>query len=78
MKVATTASPKNHERLKTLGADIVFDYRVRIPFFATILSHSILFKQDPDVVEKLKAATSDSISLAMDCISEVQHTASGS
>jgi len=51
-KVATAASPRNHELVKSYGADVVFDYR------------------DPDMIQKLKAATSDKIHIALDTISE--------
>ena len=51
-KVVTTASPRNFDLVKSLGADAVFDYK------------------DPEVVSKIKAATSDSISYAFDAISE--------
>ncbi|KAI0665297.1 GroES-like protein [Cubamyces menziesii] len=50
-KVVTTASPRNFEYVKSLGADAVFDYK------------------DPDVVTKIKQATGDSITKALDAIS---------
>ncbi|KAL1947838.1 hypothetical protein VTO73DRAFT_13562 [Trametes versicolor] len=50
-KVATTASPRNFELVKSLGADAVFDYR------------------DADVVAKIKQATGDSVTKAVDAIS---------
>ncbi|KAF8582064.1 GroES-like protein [Ramaria rubella] len=56
LKVATTASPKRWELLKSFGADVVIDYK------------------DPDVVEKLKAATGDSIQYGFDCITEGDST----
>ncbi|TBU65354.1 GroES-like protein [Dichomitus squalens] len=51
-KVVTTASPRNFELVRSLGADAVFDYK------------------DPEVVSKIKAATGDSVSVALDTISE--------
>jgi len=48
-KVATIASPQHHERLKGLGADVVFHYK------------------DPQWIQKIKAATNDSIHLGLDC-----------
>ena len=51
--VATTASPRNHELLKSLGADAVFDYK------------------DPEVVAKIKQATGDTVTKAVDAISEL-------
>ena len=50
-KVVTTASPRNFDFVKSLGASEVFDYK------------------DPDVVAKIKAATGDSITKAVDAIS---------
>lgn len=50
-KVVTTASPRNFELAKSLGADAVFDYR------------------DADVVAKIKQATGDSVTKALDAIS---------
>ncbi|KAK7694089.1 hypothetical protein QCA50_003665 [Cerrena zonata] len=50
-KVVTTASPKNHQLAKSLGADAVFDYR------------------DPDVVNKIKEVTGDSIHIGFDTVS---------
>ncbi|OSD08389.1 GroES-like protein [Trametes coccinea BRFM310] len=50
-KVVTTASPRNFDYVKSLGADAVFDYK------------------DPDVVKKIKDATGDSITKAVDAIS---------
>jgi len=50
-KVVTTASPRNFELVKSLGADAAFDYK------------------DPEVVQKVKAATGDSIKAALDTIS---------
>lgn len=50
-KVVTTASPRNFEYVRSLGADAVFDYK------------------DPDVVAKIKQATGDSITKALDAIS---------
>ncbi|EMD39360.1 hypothetical protein CERSUDRAFT_112991 [Gelatoporia subvermispora B] len=50
-KVVTTASPRNFDYVKSLGADEVFDYR------------------DPEVVQKVKAATGDSLKEGFDTIS---------
>lgn len=33
LRVATTASPKNHEKLRDLGADYVVDYKVSFIFY---------------------------------------------
>ncbi|KAI0692545.1 zinc-binding oxidoreductase ToxD [Cytidiella melzeri] len=54
LKVVTTASPRNFDLLKSLGADEVFDYR------------------DPDVVDKIKAATDSSIHYALDTVSTIE------
>ena len=51
-KIVTTASPRNFELVKSLGADEVFDYK------------------DPEVVTKIKNVTGDSITSAVDAISE--------
>jgi len=50
-KVVTTASPRNFDLVKSLGADVVFDYR------------------DPELVQKVKATTGDSLKEALDAIS---------
>ncbi|KAI0636517.1 GroES-like protein [Trametes polyzona] len=50
-KVVSTASPRNFDLVKSLGADVVFDYH------------------DPDVVSKIKKATGDSVTKALDTIS---------
>jgi len=52
LKVATTASPAKHDLVKSLGADVVVDYK------------------DPEVSEKLRKATDDSIVYGLDTISE--------
>lgn len=52
LKVATTASPKKHSLLKSLGADVILDYK------------------DSDISQKLREATSDSISYGLDTIAE--------
>ncbi|KAI0748384.1 GroES-like protein [Daedaleopsis nitida] len=51
-KVISTASPRNFDLVKSLGATEVFDYK------------------DPEVVSKIKKATGDSITKAVDAISE--------
>ncbi|KAI0636543.1 GroES-like protein [Trametes polyzona] len=51
-KVVTTASPRNHALVRSLGANEVFDYR------------------DPDVVQKVKNVSGDTIRAAFDTISE--------
>lgn len=51
-KVVSTASPRNFDFVKSLGATEVFDYK------------------DPRVVSKIKKATGDSITKAVDAISE--------
>ncbi|KIV95470.1 hypothetical protein PV10_03124 [Exophiala mesophila] len=50
-KVITTASPRNFELLKSLGASEAFDYR------------------DPDVADKIKKYTNNSLKLVWDTIS---------
>ncbi|PIL27526.1 hypothetical protein GSI_10677 [Ganoderma sinense ZZ0214-1] len=55
-KVVTTASPRNFDLLKSLGATAVFDYRYR----------------DPEVVPRIKAATGDLITKVVDCISTTE------
>ncbi|EIW60399.1 GroES-like protein [Trametes versicolor FP-101664 SS1] len=50
--VATTASPRNFDLVKSLGADAAFDYR------------------DQEVVAKIKQATGDSVTKALDAISD--------
>ena len=52
LRVLTTASSKNFDLVKGLGADEVFDYR------------------DEDVVEKIRAATGNTLDIAIDTISE--------
>ena len=52
-KVVTTASPRNFNLVKALGANEVFDYR------------------DPEVVSKIKQATGDSLTKAVDAISDL-------
>lgn len=52
LRVLTTASSKNFDLVKGLGADEVFDYR------------------DEKVVEKIRAATGNSLDIAIDTISE--------
>lgn len=51
-KVVTVASPRNHDLLKSYGADAVFDYR------------------DSDMIQKVKAATGDTIQVVIDTVSE--------
>ena len=51
-RVVTTASPKNFNLVKDLGADEVFDYG------------------DENVVEKIRAYTSNALEIAIDTISE--------
>jgi len=51
-RVITTASAKNFDLVKSLGADNVFDYR------------------DDGIVEKIRAATGNTLDLAVDTISE--------
>lgn len=52
LRIATTASPAKHDLVKSLGADVVIDYK------------------DPEVSEKLRKATDDSIVYGLDTISE--------
>lgn len=49
-KVVATASPRNFNLVKALGADKVFDYK------------------DPEVVSKIKKATGNSLTKAVDAI----------
>ncbi|GJE89314.1 zinc-binding alcohol dehydrogenase family protein [Phanerochaete sordida] len=51
-KIVTTASPRNHDLCKSLGADVVVDYKA------------------PDAIAQIKAATNDTIRVALDAISE--------
>lgn len=52
LRIATTASPAKHELVKSLGAEVVVDYK------------------DPQVSEKLRQATNDSIVYGLDTIAE--------
>jgi len=50
LRVATTASPKKWEYLRSLGADYTVDYK------------------DPEVIDKLKEATTNSLQYGLDCV----------
>lgn len=67
MKVATTASPSKWDTLKKLGADLCVDYKVSAAsdFFPTIVL-PVVPLQDPNVTEKLKQGTTDSIECGLD------------
>lgn len=72
-KVITTASIRNHELVKSLGADLVFDVsnspkpsRFALELFENVRAQY----NDPDAAKKIKEATNDSIQLVYDTISE--------
>jgi len=69
-KIATVASTRNHELLKNYGADAVFDVRILLSFALQQLTHAFLQYRDPDMIQKVKAATGDKIHIALDTISE--------
>lgn len=76
--VVATASPSRESRLKSLGADAVVDYHVRAhfcPFFLFFPSRRSQGKlstpvQAHDLAQKLKDATNDGITNAIDCFAE--------
>jgi len=71
-KVATVASPRNHQLLSSLGADLIFDVRIipLHPISAGLTLFTPFQYHDPQVVDKLKKGAREKIHFAVDTISE--------
>lgn len=70
-KVVSVASPRNHELLRNLGADAVFDVCVSpddVPILGLMLVPCLQYR-DPDMVKKIKDAAGNKISHVLDAIS---------
>jgi NADPH:quinone reductase-like Zn-dependent oxidoreductase len=75
-KIVTTASPKNHGTLNSLGADVAFDVRISQTHFirdrdrrSTHDPHIHMQYRDPDLLAKVRAVTGDTLRIALDCFS---------
>lgn len=65
-KVVTTASPGNFELARAMGADEVFDYVSHHPHCIQDVSNT--HQRDPGVAAKIKAATENKLTKALDTI----------
>ena len=68
-KVVTTASTKNHELCKSLGADVVVDVRHSASTRFRVTNPYPQYK-DPNAVSKIKEVTHNSIHAGLDATSE--------
>ena len=68
-KVVTTASPKNHELCRTLGADVVFDVSYLFAFGVSDQAYTHSQYRDPGAIDRIKEATGNSLRIGLDAVS---------